>query len=96
MWCYRRVLRRSWKEHKTNEEVLQAADVTERLLDHLVLCYAGHVIRECSGHLLQPAVEGRRGRGCPSKRSWTGHIKQWTHIVHMEKKKRKTENREEL
>ncbi|GFR85170.1 endonuclease-reverse transcriptase [Elysia marginata] len=49
MWCYRRVLRISWKEHKTNEEVglLQAADVTERLLDQLIkkkLRYAGYVI----------------------------------------------------
>ncbi|GFR69741.1 endonuclease-reverse transcriptase [Elysia marginata] len=29
MWCYRRVVRISWKEHKTNEDVLQAASVTE-------------------------------------------------------------------
>ncbi|GFR65586.1 hypothetical protein ElyMa_003662800 [Elysia marginata] len=29
MWWYRRLLRISWKERKTNEEVLQAADVTE-------------------------------------------------------------------
>ncbi|GFS09799.1 endonuclease-reverse transcriptase [Elysia marginata] len=87
MRCYRRVLRISWKEHKTNKEVLQAADVTERLLDQLIkrkLRYASHVIREGSENLLlldlKGRIEGRRGR--PRERpkmSWTDDIKQWTH-----------------
>ena len=74
MWCYRRILRISWREHKTNKEVLQTADVTERLLDQLIkrkMRYAGHVIRGSSGHLLQLALEGRidarRGRGRPKR-----------------------------
>ncbi|GFS05426.1 UDP-glucuronosyltransferase 2A1-like [Elysia marginata] len=85
MECYRRVLRISWKEHKTNKEVLQAAIVTERLLDQLIkrkLRYAGHVIRWSSGHHWQQAledrIESRRGRARP-KRSWTDDIKQWPH-----------------
>ncbi|GFR91289.1 retrovirus-related Pol polyprotein LINE-1 [Elysia marginata] len=81
MCCCRRVLRISWKKQKTNKQVPQAADVTERLLDQIIkrkLCYAGHVIRGSSGHLLQLALEarteGRRGRGRP-KRSWSDDIK---------------------
>ncbi|GFS15483.1 RNA-directed DNA polymerase from mobile element jockey-like [Elysia marginata] len=55
IWCLGRVLRISWKNHETNEGVLQSADVTKRLLDQLIkkkLRCAGHVIRESSGHLL--------------------------------------------
>ncbi|GFR57630.1 endonuclease-reverse transcriptase [Elysia marginata] len=101
IWCYRRLLRISWKEHKTQEEVLQAADVTERLLDQLIkrkLHYAGQVILESSGHLLQLALEGRMegrtGRGRP-KKSWTDDIKQWTHRRTYGEIKRKAESREE-
>ncbi|GFS07280.1 endonuclease-reverse transcriptase [Elysia marginata] len=82
MWCYRRDLGISWKEHKTNKEVLEATDVTEKLLDQLIerkLRLTGHVIRGSWGHLLHLALEGgnegRRGRGRP-KRSWTDDIKQ--------------------
>ncbi|GFR78809.1 RNA-directed DNA polymerase from mobile element jockey [Elysia marginata] len=63
------VLRISWKEHKTNEEVQQPADVTERLLDQLVkrkLRFAGHVISGSTEHFLQltleGGIEGRRGK----------------------------------
>ncbi|GFS15267.1 endonuclease-reverse transcriptase [Elysia marginata] len=100
MWCYRRVLRISWKEYKTNEEVLQAADVTERLLDQLIkrkLRYAGHVIRGSSGHLLQLAlksrIEGRRGIGRP-ERSWSDDTKQWTHYRTYGEIKQKAESRQ--
>ncbi|GFR84834.1 endonuclease-reverse transcriptase [Elysia marginata] len=101
MWCYRRVLRIFWKERKTNDEVLQAAGVTARLLDQQIkrkLRYAGHVIRGSSGHLLQLGskgrIEGRRGRGRP-KRSWTNDNKQWTHCCTYGEIKRKAERREE-
>ncbi|GFR87694.1 eukaryotic translation initiation factor 3 subunit F [Elysia marginata] len=99
MWCYRRVLRISWTEHKTNEEVLQAADVTERLLDQLIkrkLRHAGHVMRRSGrlGHLLQLVLEGKSVRGRP-KRSWTDDIKGWTHYTTYGEIKRKAERRKE-
>ncbi|GFR73136.1 endonuclease-reverse transcriptase [Elysia marginata] len=62
MQCYRRVLRISWKEHKTNEEVLQAADVTERLLDQLIerkLRYTGHVIKGKLGTSFAASLGGQ-------------------------------------
>ncbi|GFS18227.1 endonuclease-reverse transcriptase [Elysia marginata] len=102
MWCYRKALRTCWEEHKINEGVLQAAHVTERLLDQLIkrkLHYAGQVIRGSSGHLLHLALEGRikgrRGRGRP-KRSWTDDIKQWTHYRTYGEIKWKADSREEL
>ncbi|GFR66924.1 chemosensory receptor C [Elysia marginata] len=53
--------------------VLQAADLTERVLDQLIIKrkfrYAGGVIRGSSGHLLRLSLEGRiegwKGRGRP-------------------------------
>ncbi|GFR59245.1 endonuclease-reverse transcriptase [Elysia marginata] len=32
MWCYRRLLKVPWIEKKTNKEIIQMADVGERLL----------------------------------------------------------------
>ena len=99
MWCYRRILRISWKEHKTNKEVLHTVVVKERLLEQLIkrkMRYAGHVIRGSSGHLLQLAlegrIEGRRGRGRP-KRSWTDDIKEWTQCHTYGHVKRKAEKK---
>ena len=48
MWCYRRVLRISWTERITNEQVLQTVQCKRRFLRSLVhrrLSYLGHVLR---------------------------------------------------
>ena len=55
MWAYRRMLRVSWTEHKTNEEVLKTAKTTRSLLSTIKKrkCqYFGHVIRMRSIHKL--------------------------------------------
>ena len=55
MWAYRRKLRVSWTEHKTNEEVLKTAKTTRSLLLTIKKrkCqYFGHVIRMRSIHKL--------------------------------------------
>ena len=49
MWCYRRVLRISWIEKKTNEEVLQKINIQRRLLnilDERKLSFIGHQMRK--------------------------------------------------
>ncbi|GFR60235.1 endonuclease-reverse transcriptase [Elysia marginata] len=76
MWCYRRLLKDPWTEKKTNKEVIQMADVGERLLQQLIkrkLRYAGHIMRGSSGPLLQLSldgkIEGNRGQG-RSRRNW--------------------------
>ena len=55
MWAYRRMLRVSWTEHKTNEEVLKTAKKTMSLLPTIKKrkCqYFGRVIRMRSIHKL--------------------------------------------
>ncbi|GFR79643.1 endonuclease-reverse transcriptase [Elysia marginata] len=44
MWCYRRLLKVPWTVKKNNKEIIQMADVVERLLQQLMerkLRYAG-------------------------------------------------------
>ena len=48
LWCYRRVLRISWTEKKTNDKVLRRINCNDRLLDTLnrrKLNFIGHVMR---------------------------------------------------
>jgi len=45
MWCYRRLLRISWTQHKTNEWILRELEVERELLGRvksLKLSYYGH------------------------------------------------------
>ena len=82
MWCYRRLLRVSWKDKRTNIWVL------EKICDKIVLLknirerklrYCGHVIRKNTSlekQLIQGSVEGRRFRGRPIT-LWTDDIKWW-------------------
>ncbi|GFS22819.1 endonuclease-reverse transcriptase [Elysia marginata] len=66
MWCYRRLLKVPWTKEKNNKEIIQMADVGERLLQQLMkqkLGYAGHTMRGSSGPLLQLSLEGKsKGR----------------------------------
>ena len=43
-WCYRRMLRISWTEHVTNEEVFNRANTKPTLLDGLA--FHGHLVRK--------------------------------------------------
>ena len=48
-WCYRRMLRISWTEHVTNEEVFNTANTKPTLLDGLLkrrLAFHGHLVRK--------------------------------------------------
>ena len=73
LWCYRRLLRISWTEKKTNDEVLQKIRCKRRLLDTLntrKLTFLGHVLRSTSFDktVLMDMVFGSRGRGQPKAR----------------------------
>ncbi|GFR58002.1 endonuclease-reverse transcriptase [Elysia marginata] len=74
MWRYRRPLNVLWTEEKTNKEIIQIADIGERLLQQLMkrkVRYAGHIMRGRSGLLLQLPLEGKikgkRGQGKPRR-----------------------------
>ena len=84
MWLYRRMLRISWKEHKTNGEVLHKMKTKRSLLNNIKKrkCqYFGHIIRgnEVQRLLMEGRINGRRGRGRP-RTMWTDNIKEWTKI----------------
>ncbi|GFR65590.1 eukaryotic translation initiation factor 3 subunit F [Elysia marginata] len=90
---------RSCTEKKSNKEIMQLADVGERLLQQLMkrkLGYAGHIIRSSSGPLLQlfleRKIEGKRGQVRP-RRNWMDGVRSGS--TSYGDTKRKAQNREE-
>ena len=88
MWCYRRMLRITWTSHTTNIDALQQIGVNETTmlinsLKNRQLSYAGHIMRNTSGHFetllstIEGRREGKRGRGRPS-RTWVDALREWT------------------
>ena len=68
MWFYRRMLRISWVDRISNEEVLRRMNTSRMLLASIrkrQLNFLGHILRrEKIEHLcLTGKIEGRRGRG---------------------------------
>ncbi|KAI8507539.1 hypothetical protein Bbelb_149190 [Branchiostoma belcheri] len=82
MKCYRKLLRVSWTEHRTNASVLEELGIGRSLL-HMIrrrkLQYFGHVSRaqNISTHILQGRICGSRSRGRPRRR-WVDDIRDWT------------------
>jgi len=77
MWCYRRLLRISWTQHKTNEWILRELEVERELLGwvkSLKLSYYGHMTRKYESlekELIQGCTPGNRSRG---RHMWTGLV----------------------
>jgi len=70
MWIWRRMMKVSWIEHKTNEEVLQMVDTEREMMDTLrsrQKRWLGHIPRHDSllRITLQGRIVGKRGRGRP-------------------------------
>ena len=73
LWCYRRILRISWMDRLTNEEVLRRAQNPKRLLNSIIgrrLSYLGHILRSdtLERELIVGMVYGTRKRGRPKTR----------------------------
>ena len=89
MKYYRKILRISWTERKTNASVLEQLVVKAPQLLNLIkkqkLSYFGHI----KGHnaleklFLEGTCEGRRGRGRPRRR-WTQDIGEWMGVSTVE------------
>ena len=102
MWCYRRMLRISWTSHTTNIDVLQKIGVKEttmlNTLKNRKLSYAGHIMRNTSGHYdtllttIEGRLNGKRGRGRP-RRTWVDDLRDWTGSKRYEQIKRAAETR---
>ena len=72
LWAWRRLLRISWQDRITNNDVLNAVGNPESLLNQIVksqLTYFGHICRRDGSSLektmLLGSIEGTRGRGRP-------------------------------
>ena len=76
------MLKISYKDHVTNEEVLRRMNEKPKLLKEIKrrkIQYLGHIIRgsEIQKDLLEGKVEGTRKRGRP-RNSWLSEIEKWT------------------
>ena len=72
MWFYRRLLRVSWKDMRTNESILEELSTNRVLMQQInrrKMRYLGHAVRNPKTNLmatiLQGRVEGKRNRGRP-------------------------------
>ena len=86
MWMYRRMLKISWTDHITNEEVLRRMNKERELLVTVKkrkACYLGHIFRSEKYNLLQlivqGKVEGRRGIG-RRRISWMKNLREWLNV----------------
>jgi len=66
-WCYRRMLKISWKDKVPNTEVLKRAEEKEQQFNRKIvqqkLAYGGHVLRGSSGRNALVIIEGKiRGK----------------------------------
>jgi len=71
MWIWRRMMKVSWTEHKTNEEVLQMVDTEREMMDTLrsrQKRWLGHILRHDS--LLRSKDNVRRTIDTREKRLW--------------------------
>ena len=82
MWAYRKMMKISWREKETNEEVLETVD--EQLyiiptIKKIKITYFGHMIRRNNIHrlLLEGPLEGKVSRGRP-RTEWMTNITEWT------------------
>lgn len=81
MWCWRRMLRVSWTEFRTNASILQELGIKQRLsalVQSRILKLFGHISRRNNDSLdrlvVQGRVEGSRPRGRSPMR-WTDQVK---------------------
>ena len=82
LWCWRKVLRVSWIERKTNEWVLNRINpewTLESRVAKSALSYFGHVSRSegMEKDIMMGYVDGTRRRGRPRKR-WIDTVKELT------------------
>ena len=82
MWIFKRLLRVSYKDRVTNEEVLRTLGVERRLLSQIrthKLSYFGHIAiyDSLQKTVLTGRIDGRRGRG-RRRCQWYDDIKKWT------------------
>ena len=83
MWFYRRMLRISWKDKKTNISILQELNTKRELVFTIVkrkMTYFGHAMRHPKCLLMKDVItgktNGKRGRGRP-RTTYMKNISDW-------------------
>ena len=84
MWACQNMMKISWTEKKTNEEVLEMVDQTLYIIPTIKkrkITYFGHMIRRNNTHrlLLEGPLEGKVSRG-RSITEWMTNITEWTGV----------------
>ena len=87
-WCYRKMLRISWAEHVTNEEVFSRANTKPTLVDGLLkrrLAFHGHLVRKdgITLDLMIGCLHGTRPRGRP-RTTWLEDLATQANISYKE------------
>ena len=87
-WCYRRMLRISWTEHVTNDEVFSRANTKPTLLDGLLkrrLAFHGHLVRKggITLDLMIGCLHGTRSKGRP-RTTWLKDLATQANISYKE------------
>ena len=82
MWCWRKMLRVSWTEKRTNASIMQQIGTEPMLLNAITkqkLTYFGHVMRAegLEKSVMMGMGDGQRNRGRPRKR-WLDEVKEVT------------------
>ena len=100
-WCNRRMLKISWTQKLSNNEVLNKCGVKShnwfKEIIRRKMAFAGHVFRGSSGNVMLNIIEGKingkRSKGRPRK-TWLDNITEWTAIKNYGIIKRTAENRQ--
>ena len=84
LWCYRRLLRVSWKERKTNKWVLEKIGsvlTLRKSMGERKSRFFGYIVRKygMKNILMQGKMEGKRRRGRPAT-TWFQDLKEWTKL----------------
>ena len=92
MWCYRKMMNIKWQDRVKNEEVIQRANIKERLFRTIkkrTLIYFGHMIRkeDLQRKLLDGKINGTKSRGRP-RTMWTNNISHWSGMSYIEATRR--------
>ena len=88
MWALRKMMKISYKEHKTNEEVMKLANHKRTIRNEMMLRkskYLGHALRKngLQRGLLEATIVGGRGRGRP-RHTWIHNIRKETKMSYVE------------
>ena len=88
MWTYRRIMKISWNEYKSNKEVLNMINSKRMLVDMIKrkkLAYFGHLVRRDNIQrlLLDGKIDGKRSRG-KQRLTWADNITEWIGMKYSE------------